>query len=402
VGGIKLAALLHVAAVGSAFVLAIAAARWRGASVRSVCWISLPTIVLLFWGSWNARTQSLAFPLFVGLVWLLIRDARSPSRGVFFVFPLLALWANIHGTAILGAGLVALAGACYGFERRKQPVRGWAPRGALMIVAPFACVLASPYATSLPGYYRSVMFNSSLRGYIIEWRPTTLSIETVPFFLLAALAIWLIGRDARRLLLTEKALLAVTLVMGLQTMRSVVWFAVLALILLPTALDVALPANTRAARFAVLNRALITMSLVGIVVALAAVASKPASWFEQEYPQGVLAAVARVEAEDPGVRVFASEPYSDWLLLRRPELRGRIAYDVRFELLSHAQYTRSVNTRRLVVGWKHVVAPYGLFVLRAQAERSFGQALLREPGARPEYRGHGVLVVSRPVGGSAK
>src|SRR5207245_10457600 len=60
----------------------------------------LPAVFLLMWGSWNARAQSLAFVLFVAVVWLLIADARAPSRRILFVFPLLALWANIHGTAI--------------------------------------------------------------------------------------------------------------------------------------------------------------------------------------------------------------------------------------------------------------------------------------------------------------
>src|SRR6266704_1165445 len=59
----------HVLAAGSAFVLAIVVARWRGASMRSVCWIALPAVFLLMWGSWNARAQSLAFVLFVAVVW---------------------------------------------------------------------------------------------------------------------------------------------------------------------------------------------------------------------------------------------------------------------------------------------------------------------------------------------
>src|SRR6266550_927124 len=64
-GGVKLALLGHAAAVGSAFMLAIAFSRWRGASIRAICWIALPAIFLLIWGSWAARAQSFAFALFV-------------------------------------------------------------------------------------------------------------------------------------------------------------------------------------------------------------------------------------------------------------------------------------------------------------------------------------------------
>ena len=37
---------------------------------------------------------------------------------------------------------------------------------------------------------------------------------------------------------------------------------------------------------------------------------------------------------------MSDERYSDWLLWKHPELVGRIAYDVRFELLEHASLDR--------------------------------------------------------------
>ena len=84
-GGIKLALFGHAAAASGAFALAIVFARRHGGSVRTICWLAVPTIFLIIWGSWNARAQSLAFVLFVGLVWLLVADARARSRRVFFV-----------------------------------------------------------------------------------------------------------------------------------------------------------------------------------------------------------------------------------------------------------------------------------------------------------------------------
>jgi hypothetical protein len=399
-GGIKLALLGHVAAAGSAFTLAIVFARWRGASMRSVCWLSLPAMFLLIWGSWNVRAQSLAFVLFVAVVWLLIRDARAPSRGVLFVFPLLVLWANIHGTAITGALLVVLAGLTFAFERRRQPLRRWAPRATLLCLAPVACLLASPYALSLPGYYHRMLANPGFRDYIVEWRPTAPDFQTAPFFALAFLAVWLIGRQGSRLLRIEKIFIGLTIVMGLQSLRGVVWFAVIVLMLVPTALDGALKANTSAMRFGLLNRALVAVSITGIVASLGGVAAKPSSWFEHAYPQAALAAVTKAEKANPQVRVFADEQYSDWLLLRRPELRGRVAYDARFELFSGDQLRKLVDVRRQVDGWQKVVAPYGLFVLKKSAEGKLAAGLLRFPGARALYRGHGLIVIARPAGGS--
>src|SRR5205823_14572698 len=127
---------------------------------------------------------------------------------------------------------------------------------------------------------------------------------------------------------------------------------------------------------------------------------KPASWFERAYPPAALASVQRVEARDPQVRVFANEQYANWLLLRRPELSGRVALDVRFELLTRRQLDNLVAIRRQVDGWKKAVAPYGLFVLRKGEDSGFAKGLLRLPRARLEYRAHGIIVMSRPTGRS--
>src|SRR5919201_1812053 len=396
-GGIKLALFGHVAAAGSAFVGAICVARWRGATVRSIAWLTPPAIFLLIWGSWNARAQSLAFVLFVATVWLLVRDARSPSRAVFLTLPLLVLWANIHGTAVTGALIIALAGVTFGVQRRRHPIRAWLPRAATLTLAPFACLFASPYALNLPAYYHNVLSNSWFRDYVVEWRPTAPSFQTAPFYLLAFLAVWLVGRQPKRLVPYEQVLLAFTLLMGLQTLRSVIWFTYAAFMLVPTALAGVLKPTTAALPFPLLNRALVASSVTGIVVTLAAVPAKPASWFERDYPAGALAAVSRVENSRPHVLVFANEQYSHWLLMRSPELRGRLAYDVRFEIVPRKQLDRLVDVRRRVEGWRKVIAPFGLFVLKKDVEGGVARALLREDGARAEYRGHGVIVVSRPA-----
>jgi hypothetical protein len=396
-GGIKLALSLHVVAAGSAFILAVAVARRRGGSTRSVCWIAVPTYVLLTLSSWNARAQSLALLLFVLLVALLIRDAHSPSRRVFLVLPLLVLWANIHGTALTGAVLVALWGVTHAIQCRKRPLAEWAPRAAALVLAPLACLFASPYAASLPHYYETILFNSGFREFVTEWSPTAASMQTAPFYLLAFLTVWLIGRHKARLLPFEKVLLAATLLIGLQTIRGVIWFTLAALMLVPVALDGVLKPNTRAMRFDLLNRTLIALSLVGVIAALGVVAAKPSSWFERSYPSGVLTAFDRVHERDPQMRVFAHETYGDWLLLSRPELRGRLAFDIRFELMSKKELQRLLGIRWRSDGWQRLVSPYSLFVLKKGPESRLASGLLKQPGARVEYRGQGAIVISRPA-----
>lgn len=396
-GGVKLALFAHSTAVASAFVAAIAAARWRGGSVRSVCWIALPVVYILSWASWNARAQTLALPLFVAVVWLLTRDGGSESRRILLVFPILVLWANVHGSVVAGALLVGLYGLTYAIERRRQPLRTWLPRTALLCIGPLACLFASPYALALPSYYAEILGNPGFRQFITEWKPTTPSTQTAPFYVLAFATVWVLGRRGDRLTRFEKLLVLVTLLMALQTIRNVVWFALLALMLIPTPLDAVVKPNTAAMRFSFLNRALVLISIAAATAAVAGVAAKPSSWFARSYPGGALAAVDRATAQDPGVRVFANEQYGDWLLLSRPQLRGRLAFDIRFELLSKKQLQTLVNARRRVEGWRQTLAPFGLFVLKKGTDSRLAAALLREPGARLSYRGSDAIVISRPV-----
>ena len=150
-------------------------------------------------------------------------------------------------------------------------------------------------------------------------------------------------------------------------------------------------------RFRLLNRAFVAASIVGAVLTLGVVAAKPASWFEHEYPSGVLTAFDRAQAHDPNMRVFADEAYGDWLLLRRPALRGRLAFDIRFELTSKAQLQRLLDIKRRVEGWKRELAPYSLFVLKKGPDSKLATSLLRLPGMHLEYRGHGAIVIWREV-----
>jgi hypothetical protein len=399
-GGTKAVLWAHLLAVTLAFGLAVAVARRRGASTRSICWVAAPVYFLLSWGAWNARAQSLAILLFVAVVALLIRDARSRSPGVFLVLPLLALWANIHGTALTGAALVALWGVVQAIEHRAEVRRSWLPRSLVLTIAPFLCLFASPYALHLPQYYETMMFNSGFRDWIVEWKPTAPSFQTAPFYLLAFLTLWLLGRTGRRRLLPfEQVLLLATLLLGLQSLRAVIWFTLVALMLVPVLLDdVWKPGTGRMRRR--LSRFAVGASVAAVIGVAAVVAGKPASWFDQTYPAGVLGAYDRLQAQDPHLRVFADEAYGDWLLLRRPELSGRVAFDIRFELMTKKQIERLAAVRWRVDGWRRVVAPYSVFVLKSEETR-FARALLREHGSRIAYRGHGAVVIWRPAARAA-
>jgi hypothetical protein len=106
-GGLRLLLIVHAAVLVAAFALALDFSRRSGASARSVGLVGAVAVVVAFPNS-AARTQAFAFLLFVALFRLLASEARVPSRRVFLALPLLVVWANIHGSAALGAGLVVV------------------------------------------------------------------------------------------------------------------------------------------------------------------------------------------------------------------------------------------------------------------------------------------------------
>src|SRR5439155_11412364 len=116
---------------------------------------------------------------------------------VWLVLPLLLLWANLHGSVVLGAALVASHGLLLA---RRHRFRGLVLAGA----AP-ATLVASPYGLALVGYYRWMLVASPLRKYVTEWRPTTLGVGTALFFLTALAIVFALGRHGRTLSIFERA-----------------------------------------------------------------------------------------------------------------------------------------------------------------------------------------------------
>jgi len=355
-GHLRLVMLAHVALLAVALASAIAAARWRGGSVRSVAIVATVALATILMSA-QLRAQSFAYALFVWLAWLLIADVRAPSRRVFLVFPLLIAWANLHGSVILGAGLVGLRGALLLFERRRL-------RGAVLTLAPVACLFASPYGLSLLGYYRDTALNPSFSRIVTEWQRSTPSLLTASFYALAFVGMWLVGRHGGRITRYEKLALLLTLIAGMLALRNMVWFCYLALIVLPTPLRDTLaerPAGERP-RF---KSAIALAACVALIGVSATTAARPNSWYAgKTYPDAAARAVADVAASEPSARIFADLPYADWLLWKQPALAGRVAYDARLELLRRARLQQLYDwTNRSGPRWETAIQGSRVLVL---------------------------------------
>ena len=242
--------LAQLTAVAIACVLLARDARAAGASPRTASSALLlaalgaaPTLAV-------ARAQLFSIALFPLLLMLLRAEARSPSRRIWLLVPLIGLWSNLHGGVLAGVGVAVvylLLGRLSGRPRETVAL--------LPLLAVALC--ANPGGVHALAYYHGVLSNQAAARGEGMWGPISL---TSPFDLLLVLCAALLGLKARRarLALWEVGTILLLAGLTLEASRSGVWLVFM--LVTPAAL------GTRPARASGLGR----IGAVGAGVAIAA------------------------------------------------------------------------------------------------------------------------------------
>jgi hypothetical protein len=223
------------------------------------------------------------------------------------------------------------------------------------------CVFASPYGVVLASYYRDLLTNPLLPKFVAEWKWSTPGVLTAVFYAVLLGGLWLLVRHGRKLAAYDKVALALLAVSAVMALRSIIWFGLAAVIVLTPLVDCALGA-TRSLTGKTTARAGVAVGAVALVVAAIVFSSSSAS-LEQYWPRAAADRVAFLTSQRGSERVFADGTYADWLLWVRPELRNRIAYDARFELLRRGEFTKlSDYGKKKGDRWRNAAAGYNVFV----------------------------------------
>lgn len=389
-GGLRAVLVAHWLVVSSTFALLVVAARRLGGSPISTALVAALAFIPLLGTISEVRTEALAGLLLLVVMWLLIEELRRPTRRVYLVLPLLVLWANVHGSVLLGVALCVLAGASFVLGSRSS-----GEHAAVLIVGSIAAVFASPYALSLVGYYHRTLLNRDFSKFVTEWKPTTLSLEHLPVFLLAGGGLWLLARSGRSTLMFERVAFVLTALAAFEAVRNVGWLAIVSVLVLPHTFGHERTPRV-AGRIAPLALGLLAASAAVVVVALVTAAGAPGKRLAERYPAQVSDVVARTLARDPRARVFANESYADWLVWRVPAARGRVTFDARFELLTSAELRQLYDwASQSTDHWRAAAAGASIAVLpRDPAVRA---ALLRS-GARVAFSNSETAVFVLPPG----
>jgi hypothetical protein len=220
--------IAQVACVGVAGCLVAYDARRLGAGDRSTMLVLFAVIPAAFAAIVAIRAQMFSLALFPVLAVLLRAESRRPSRLIWLIPPLLALWSNLHGAALTG---LAVAGAYLLLERgRREPLVAGG-----VLLASFGALCLTPALWHTPSYYAGVLGGEAARQGIGLWAPFSFSSgPDVATLLCLALAVWPLVRARPRL--WEIVALAGLAVLAARTARGGVWVVLLAAPLVATGL----------------------------------------------------------------------------------------------------------------------------------------------------------------------
>jgi hypothetical protein len=402
-GGYPAVALLSSLVLTSGFAVLALLLHSRGVPpTRMFGWTCAAIIVYL--GNIVIRAQSFAYPLFALTLWLVVADSRAPRlrARTWLVLPVLVLWANTHGSVLIGAAMVALYAGYRAVAVRRagqRAVLGYLALGAASALS----VLCTPYGTGVIGYYKSVnRVAPALSHYVTEWqRPNPLYLVSMGFFALLIATVIAVAVAWRRGTRPDPVLAAIALgllVLALTAIRNQAFFAFAGSLLAADTL-----ARSNAGRAPALSRAFsratAAVLAVAALIGIGLIAAEPASKFESLVPVRAIGAAAALAARHPGARILADEWSSPPMLWLHPATFGRVAYDARLEQYSVAQlraYATFLSARR--PGWQRLLRGYDLVVVNRKQHQWLATALVRLPGWQVAYNGRDGLVLKRAAG----
>lgn len=228
-GGLLAVSLALGAATWAAMLMILARIRVRGGS-------ALVTAAAIVLGAgaglavWGPVTQVVDIAFVSLQMWLVERFLAGRGRAVYAMPALTVLWANLHGGVIFGPfllGIVAAAVTAEGWWLRQPQRLAVAKRLWLLTFAQLVAMSVTPDGPALFGYIWSTQFSVAAASFVREWQPPNLT-HTDMRGLEVMVMLGLTGLAWRRLRAHDIALLVVTTVLALQSVRHIAIYVVVA------------------------------------------------------------------------------------------------------------------------------------------------------------------------------
>ncbi len=267
-GGIPLLLLMQALVLVVAYGLLLRLCIKRSGALRLSVGLLLMTTIPMSFDNWNVRPQTYAFPLFVAFLYILtgwrIGTGSQPAttarnyhaqlfRGRLWLLPLLMIvWVNLHGSFVLGGGLIALTSGGEWLRRvvaDRSEAAAWATRpigkpedvlqrlerpqrpplfplffwgGVTAMV-----LLINPRGIQVLEYVTKLLSTSAVTNLVTEWAPPTIRDPgSVIFFLFVMVSVVILAYAQRRPDPVDMLLAAVFFWLALGAVRNIVWFGI--------------------------------------------------------------------------------------------------------------------------------------------------------------------------------
>ena len=399
--------LLRSILIAAAWACLVQAIRWRapGLEARLVAALALGAFLVTA-PAMALRPQLLAI-LLLCLTLALLAGRRRHPRLVWAVPVVVAAWANVHGSFVLGP---LLAGLAWLEDAGRDPRRA---RGTFALAAVSGlAMLVNPAGVGAVRYALTLSSNRELAARVTEWQPPTVSDPAgILFFGSLALVIAVVVVRRRSVSWPAALTLLAFGALGLVAVRGVAWWPAVAVVtvagLLPGRTAEAL---VRLPRPRALNTTVVALLLLAAVPLLPAWRA-PDPGLGLDAPRGVLTGappgitLALREIAVQGDRLWNPQTWGSWFELAVPALT--VAVDSRIELFPPAVWADYDTVAAARPGWQAVLdrrgativaVPAGWVGLRAALDGDPGWRIVAPVMAPPADEGAVFVRVSRKSG----
>ncbi|MEX0832527.1 MAG: hypothetical protein WD276_01430 [Actinomycetota bacterium] len=379
-GGWSLVAILRAGLVGAIYLFVYLSCRQADAGVRPSAWLTISSF-LVGVGALSPRPQLIGMALFAVTVWTTASRHKHPAR-MWLVPALTIVWANTHGSFFLAPLFLSLVWFQDLHERRPA-----ASTTAKIAVLSLAATLINPYGLGVWHYVISLSTNDVVTRFIQEWQPPTVRHFGGAVFLASAVGVAIVlVRRRKKTPWPALLTLGAFLIMGLFALRGIVWWSIVAPViiagLLPKAQGARQPDPPKRLNLA------IAAVLVALGISFLPVfrdhnpltQNKP---LLSDAPPGVTAGLRAVL--EPGDRMFAPQRWGSWFELALP--RNPVAVDSRIEVIPESVWADYVTVSFGQEGWQQVLDRWDVNVVitHPEQQRYLIPRISADPGWTLQY-----------------
>lgn len=326
--------LLRAALVGATFLCLLFACRAPGLADRTAALLTIGAFVVSSF-TLALRPQLFGIALFAGLL-LLTQLRREHPRWLWLAVPVIVVWANVHGSFVIGIGWLGLTWLA--------DLRRGAPSSHLPLAVGAAAALAAtlnPAGIGVWRYAAGIATSPTISSRITEWQPPDVrSAEGLLFYGSALAVAAALARRGRAAPWASLIALAVFFLLGVLAVRGLAWWPPVAAVTIAALVATPSGAAPRRSEPVLVRRVNAALAAVLIIVGVTLLPlwrpvdrglGTPAGLVSIA-PSGITARLREIAG--PNDRLFAPQPWGSWFEYALPATP--VFVDSRIELFGQA------------------------------------------------------------------